>query len=141
MHSGLFYWQSVFISEADLLGWLVLVELCLANINNKPVKTFYLKIEKLLNLRQGRHDTTHLTHILPILEIGKTLELFQMWTTDVLQYTLQFLVLASFTSNLLPIAYQYKTRRPNLISYYSHQIDTRIKSKGCFEKFRQFSIW
>ena len=68
MHSGLFYWQSVFISEADLLGWLVLVELCLANINNKPVKTFYLKIEKLLNLRQSRHDTTHLTYILPILE-------------------------------------------------------------------------
>ena len=72
MHSGLFYWQSVFISEADLLGWLVLPELCLVHINNKPVKTFYLKIEKLLNLRQGRHDTTHHTHNLPILEIGKT---------------------------------------------------------------------
>ena len=61
MHSGLFYWQSVFISEADLLGWLVLPELCLVHINNKPVKTFYLKIEKLLNLKQERHATRHQT--------------------------------------------------------------------------------
>lgn len=61
MHSGLFYWQSVFISEVDLPG-LVPAVLCLAHINNKPVKTFYLKIEKLFNLRQGRHDTRHHTH-------------------------------------------------------------------------------
>ena len=47
-------------------------------------------------------------------------------------------------SNMSPgikyTVYQSKTRRLCLIGYYSPHNNTRIKSKGCFEKFRKFSI-
>ena len=62
MHSGLFAFLLAvciyFRSRSELPG---LSCVCLANINNKPVKTFYLKIEKLLNLKQERHATRHQT--------------------------------------------------------------------------------
>ena len=61
-------------------------------------------------------------------------------THSPLCYDLDRTILPCDSRAILYTAYHSKTRRLCLISYHSLHINTRIKSNGCFEKFRKFSI-